>query len=96
MAGVGLWDDPFERIAALLPGKLSDSGRTAADNRRFPGSGVVDCARGVGGAIILSRLALGTASINDSPAGHVVVSGIRFLRNWHRTRILRKCSLTAQ
>ena len=35
MAGVKLRDDPFERIAALLLGKLSDPGRTAADNRRF-------------------------------------------------------------
>ncbi|MFZ3037097.1 MAG: IS5/IS1182 family transposase, partial [Rugosibacter sp.] len=26
-------DDQFERIAALLPGKASDPGRTAADNR---------------------------------------------------------------
>jgi len=34
---VRLWlrDDQFERIAALLPGKISDPGRTAADNRQF-------------------------------------------------------------
>jgi len=30
-----LRDDQFERIAALLPGKASDPGRTAADNRLF-------------------------------------------------------------
>ena len=35
MVRVGLRDDPFERIAALLPGKLSDPERTATDNRRF-------------------------------------------------------------
>ena len=28
-------DDQFERIAALLPGKAGDPGRTAADNRLF-------------------------------------------------------------
>lgn len=34
---VRLWlrDDQFERIAALLPGKISDLGRTAANNRQF-------------------------------------------------------------
>lgn len=34
---VRLWlrDDQFERIAALLPGKAGDPGRTAADNRLF-------------------------------------------------------------
>ena len=35
MVRVWLQDDQFERIAALLPGKASDPGRTAADNRRF-------------------------------------------------------------
>lgn len=30
-----LRDDQFERIASLLPGKASDPGRTAADNRMF-------------------------------------------------------------
>lgn len=30
-----LRDDQFERIAALLPGKASDPGRTTADNRMF-------------------------------------------------------------
>lgn len=30
-----LRDDQFKRIAALLPGKASDPGRTAADNRLF-------------------------------------------------------------
>lgn len=30
-----LRDDQFERIAALLPGKVSDPGRTAANNRLF-------------------------------------------------------------
>lgn len=30
-----LRDDQFERIAALLPGKVSDPGRTAANNRQF-------------------------------------------------------------
>ena len=34
---VRLWlrDDQFERMAALLPGKAGDPGRTAADNRMF-------------------------------------------------------------
>jgi transposase len=35
MSRVWLRDDQFERIAALLPGKASDPGRTAADNRLF-------------------------------------------------------------
>lgn len=35
MVRVWLRDDQFERIAALLPGKASDPGRTAADNRLF-------------------------------------------------------------
>lgn len=35
MIRVWLRDDQFERIAALLPGKVSDPGRTAADNRLF-------------------------------------------------------------
>ena len=30
-----LTDEQFSRIAALLPGKDMDPGRTAADNRRF-------------------------------------------------------------
>ena len=30
-----LRDDQFERIAALLPGKVTDPGRTAANNRQF-------------------------------------------------------------
>lgn len=30
-----LHDDQFERIAGLLPGKASDPGRTATDNRLF-------------------------------------------------------------
>jgi transposase len=30
-----LRDDQFERIEALLPGKISDPGKTAADNRNF-------------------------------------------------------------
>lgn len=30
-----LRDDQYARIAVLLPGKLGDQGRTAADNRRF-------------------------------------------------------------
>lgn len=30
-----LRDDQWERIAPLLPGKVSDPGRTAADNRTF-------------------------------------------------------------
>lgn len=35
MVRVVLRDDQFERVAALLPGKASDPGRTAADNRLF-------------------------------------------------------------
>lgn len=35
MARMWLRDDQFERIGALLPGKASDPGRTAADNRLF-------------------------------------------------------------
>jgi transposase len=35
MSRVWLRDDQFGRIAALLPGKASDPGRTAADNRMF-------------------------------------------------------------
>jgi transposase len=35
MSRVWLRNDQFERIAALLPGKASDPGRTAADNRLF-------------------------------------------------------------
>lgn len=30
-----LRDDPWKRIEAMLPGKASDRGRTAADNRLF-------------------------------------------------------------
>jgi transposase len=30
-----LRDDQWERIELLLPGKASDPGRTARDNRRF-------------------------------------------------------------
>ena len=30
-----LSDEQYERIAPLLPGKATDPGRTAADNRRF-------------------------------------------------------------
>jgi hypothetical protein len=30
-----LRDDQFERIAALLPGKVTDPGRTATNNRLF-------------------------------------------------------------
>ena len=33
MARMWLRNDQFEQIAALLPGKVSDPGRTAADNR---------------------------------------------------------------
>jgi hypothetical protein len=35
MARVWLRDDLFERIEALLPGKVSDPGCTAANNRLF-------------------------------------------------------------
>jgi len=35
MVRVVLRDDQFERLAALLPGKASDPGHTAADNRLF-------------------------------------------------------------
>ncbi len=35
MARVWLRDDQFERIEALLPGKVSDPGCTAANNRLF-------------------------------------------------------------
>lgn len=35
MSRVWLRDDQFERIAAWLPGKAGDPGRTAADNRLF-------------------------------------------------------------
>src|SRR5574337_281681 len=35
MVRVWLRDDQFGRIEALLPGKLSDPGRTAANNRLF-------------------------------------------------------------
>ena len=35
MARMWLRNDQFERIAALLPGKASDPGRTAANNRLF-------------------------------------------------------------
>lgn len=35
MVRLSLRDDQFERIAALLPGKASDPGCTAADNRMF-------------------------------------------------------------
>ena len=35
MTRMWLRDDQFERIEALLPGKASDPGRTAADNRLF-------------------------------------------------------------
>lgn len=35
MVRVWMRDDQFERIAVLLPGKASDPGRTAADNRLF-------------------------------------------------------------
>lgn len=35
MARMWLRDDQFERIEALLPGKASDPGRTAANNRLF-------------------------------------------------------------
>jgi len=35
MARLCLRDDQFERLAALLPGKIGDPGRTAANNRQF-------------------------------------------------------------
>ena len=35
MVRVWLRDDQFDRIAGLLPGKASDPGCTAADNRQF-------------------------------------------------------------
>jgi hypothetical protein len=35
MTRYGLRDDQWERIEDLLPGKLSDVGATARDNRRF-------------------------------------------------------------
>ena len=35
MARHWLRNDQYERLAALLPGKVSDPGRTAADNRLF-------------------------------------------------------------
>ena len=35
MVRVYLRDDQFDRISGLLPGKVSDPGRTAADNRLF-------------------------------------------------------------
>lgn len=35
MVRLALRDDQYERLAALLPGKASDPGRTAADNRLF-------------------------------------------------------------
>jgi transposase len=35
MVRVYLRDEQFERIAQLLPGKVRDPGRTAADNRLF-------------------------------------------------------------
>jgi hypothetical protein len=35
MTRYGLRDDQWERIEDLLPGKLSDVGVTARDNRRF-------------------------------------------------------------
>lgn len=35
MVRLSLRDDQFERIAAFLPGKASDPGCTAADNRKF-------------------------------------------------------------
>jgi transposase len=35
MTRYGIRDDPWERIRDLLPGKLSDVGATARDDRRF-------------------------------------------------------------
>ena len=35
MRRYALRDDQWERIAALLPGKIGDRGRTASDNRLF-------------------------------------------------------------
>ncbi|GHT96386.1 hypothetical protein AGMMS49545_21210 [Betaproteobacteria bacterium] len=35
MVRMRLRDDQFERIEAMLPGKVSDPGKTAADNRMF-------------------------------------------------------------
>ena len=35
MARRELRDDQWERVKALLPGKVSDAGRTASDNRLF-------------------------------------------------------------
>ena len=45
MRRYGLWDDEWERICNLLPGRDGHVGVTARDNRLFVGSGAVPVPR---------------------------------------------------
>ena len=74
-------DENWERIAPLLPGKQSDPGRTAEDNRRFI-NGVLWIARsGAAWRDLPERYGnLGTVFFGDLTVGVRKVSGKRSLK----------------
>ena len=73
-----LTDAQWDLIKDHLPGKRSDPGRTAVDNRRFV-DGVLWLARtGAPGAICRSVMARGTRHSNGTAAGRSGESGSEF------------------
>ena len=95
MSRAWLRDDQFERIAALLPGKASDPGRTAADNRLFVEAVLWIARTGSPWRDLPRQFGRGTVSINALRGGRGAVSGIASSLSWRRMRISKKCSSTA-
>ena len=89
MLSFWLRDDQFERIEAMLPGKRSDPGRSATDNRLFV-EAVLWIARTGSPWRDLLNSDSGTATTNDSPVGHGWGYGIVSSRISRETPILKK------
>jgi len=91
-----LRDDQFDRIEALLPGKRSDPGRTAANNRLFV-EAVLWIAR-TGSDVARSPAGIRSLIVPTSvlPVGRARASGIDSSRNWPVTPILKRFLSTAR
>lgn len=71
-----LRDDPWERIKDLLPGKVTDVGVTAKDNRLFLKAVLWMAGRGRRGGICRRNWAIGTPLSRALHAGPSRVSGV--------------------
>ena len=90
-----LRDDQFDRIAALLPGKKGDPGRTGKDNRLFVEAVLWIARTGSPWRDLPAEFGLWNSVYSALHAAHAKVCGTVRSPSWPATRTLKKSSSTA-